>query len=229
MTDVVGIGALISELSDEFPEVTISKVRFLEGQGLVTPARTPSGYRRYTIADRERLRYVLSMQRDHFLPLKVIREHLDAMERGLQPPEVSDPAPRPPAPQSAPFEAGDSDGLELSRSEVLRETGLAAAALKEAEDQGLITASRLGMFDRHALDIARAVAGLAEYGLTPRHLRALRLAAEREIGLIEAVTTPMQGMADSPQRMRAAAIAVATLSADLQGALVRSHLAEVLP
>lgn len=229
MTDVVGIGALIAELSDEFPEVTISKVRFLEGQGLVTPARTPSGYRRYTTADRDRLRYVLSMQRDHFLPLKVIREHLDAIERGLQPPEVADPAPRPPAPRPMAFDAGDAAGLELSRAEVLRETGLAPAALREAEEQGLIAAGRLGTFDRNALDIARAVAGLAEYGLTPRHLRALRLAAEREIGLIEAVTTPMQGMADAEQRMRSAAVAVASLSADLQGALVRSHLAEVLP
>jgi hypothetical protein len=175
------------------------------------------------------LRYVLSMQRDHFLPLKVIREHLDAMDRGLRPPEVADPAPRPPPAQSAPFETPDDGALELSRAEVLRETGLAPAALKEAEEQGLLSASRSGTFDRNALEIARAVAGLAEYGLTPRHLRALRLAAEREIGLIEAVTTPMQGMADSEQRMRAAALAVATLSADLQGALVRQHLAEALP
>ena len=225
MTDLVGIGTLIEELSEEFPDVTVSKVRFLETQGLVTPVRTPSGYRRYSRDDRERLRYVLTVQRDHFLPLKVIREYLDAMERGLELPELRDPAPQAPqgpGPEFTSLAVEPEDTLELSRAELLDASGITSASLEEAEQQGLISR---GHYDRNALDVARTVAGLAEYGLTPRHLRAIRLAAEREIGLIEQVTTPMQGLPDAEDRMRDTAVGVATLAAQLQAALVRTHLA----
>ena len=228
MTDLVGIGTLIGELTEEFPDVTVSKVRFLEAQGLVTPIRTPSGYRRYSAADRDRLRYVLTVQRDHFLPLKVIREHLDAMERGLEPPDLHDPAPQAPqgpGPGFASLTEESPEPLALSRAELLRASGLTSALLEEAEQQGLISP---GEYDRDALDIARTVAGLADYGLTPRHLRAIRLAAEREIGLIEQVTTPMQALPDADERMRDAAVGVATLAAELQSALVRAHLAATI-
>ncbi len=228
MTDLVGIGTLIGELTEEFPDVTVSKVRFLEAQGLVTPIRTPSGYRRYSAEDRDRLRYVLTVQRDHFLPLKVIREHLDAMERGLEPPDLHDPAPQAPqgpGPGFASLTEESLDPLALSRAELLRASGLTSALLEEAEQQGLIAP---GEYDRDALDIARTVAGLADYGLTPRHLRAIRLAAEREIGLIEQVTTPMQALPDADERMRDAAVGVATLAAELQSALVRAHLAATI-
>ena len=83
---LLGIGEVIQALRPDFPDVTISKIRFLESEGLVRPARTASGYRKFSPVDVERLRYVLRMQRDHYLPLKVIREHLDALDRGLEPP-----------------------------------------------------------------------------------------------------------------------------------------------
>lgn len=86
--ELLSIGAVLAFLRDDFPEVTISKIRFLEAEGLVEPQRTPSGYRKFGPADVERLAYVLRMQRDHYLPLRVIREHLDAIERGEQPPAL---------------------------------------------------------------------------------------------------------------------------------------------
>ncbi|MDX6314209.1 MAG: hypothetical protein QOF44_3673, partial [Streptomyces sp.] len=86
---LLSIGAVLSQLRDEFPEVTISKIRFLEAEGLVEPQRTPSGYRKFAVRDVERLGHVLRMQRDHYLPLKVIREHLDALDRGEPPPVIA--------------------------------------------------------------------------------------------------------------------------------------------
>ena len=85
----MSIGEVLGQLRSDFPDITISKIRFLEAEGLVEPERTASGYRKFSREDVERLRYVLSAQRDHYLPLRVIKEHLDAIDRGLEPPALN--------------------------------------------------------------------------------------------------------------------------------------------
>jgi DNA-binding transcriptional MerR regulator len=193
------IGAVLANLQQEFPDVTISKIRFLESEGLVTPARTGSGYRTYADRDIERLHYILRAQRDHYWPLKVIRDALDAMERGLtpDPDQTAFSAPRVPAPSLDPDLPSASDlarstGLRLTRREVVEETGLPESTVEALENFGLLRADASGHFGEPALAIARAAAGLAGYGIEPRHLRPFRTAADREIGLVQQVVTPLR-------------------------------------
>ena len=141
---LLSIGEVLHLLRADFPDISISKIRYLEGEGLVEPSRTPSGYRKFSRADAERLRYVLRMQRDHYLPLKVIREHLDAIDRGLAPAPLSaaDAAPRAlvvaeshPTPEDL---TGDSHELRLSRRELLEQAGITDDVLRELESFGLV-------------------------------------------------------------------------------------------
>src|ERR1044072_1031740 len=135
----MSIGEVLAELRPEFPDVSISKTRFLEPEGLVEPARTPSGYRKFSHADVARLRYVLAAQRDHYLPLRVIKEHLEAIDRGLEPPTVPGGKPRaPPAvrrvEEPGPGSSGvDGSALRLSRAELAESTGIDAALLEQLE------------------------------------------------------------------------------------------------
>lgn len=229
-TDLVGIGAVIAELSEEFPELTVSKIRFLEAQGLLAPVRTPSGYRRYSIADRDRLRYILTIQRDHFLPLKVIAEHLDAMSRGLAPPEILDPTPRPPAAASdAGLVAGataTSATVRLSEAELLRESGLTAAELADAAEQGLLTAGSDGSYGLVELSAAQAIRSLADFGASARHLRAIRLAAERHIGFADQL---VHAAGRDVAAQRAMAAEVLRLTGQLESAVVAAHVAAAYP
>ena len=178
----LSIGAVLAQLRAEFPDVTISKIRFLETEGLVRPARTASGYRQFTAADVERLRYVLAAQRDRYLPLKVIKEQLDAADAGggapraLRAVDGSAPADQPAG------QLGGSPGGRVSREELLARSGLDPAALAELEQHGLI---RPGAYDQDAVRIAATARALADHGLEPRHLRAFRSAADREVGLVE--------------------------------------------
>ncbi len=218
----VGIGELIGQLSDEFADLTVSKVRFLETKGLLAPIRTPSGYRRYSADDVERLRYILRAQRDHFLPLRVIKEHLDAMSRGLTPPDLDDPSPRVPVTLAAEvFAEPEAGGVWLSRAELLRSSGLSSAQLTDAEQQGLLAAQPDGHYGIPELEIARSVAGLADFGLTARHLRAIRLAAERHMGLVDQIASA--GRQDGRSRADAAE-AVAVLSTRLEVGMIAAHL-----
>ena len=197
------IGAVLSALREDFPDVTISKIRFLESEGLVSPQRTGSGYRTYTEADVERLRYVLTAQRDRFWPLKVIREALDAMDRGLQPPDPTvngDTAPRVPEgrreqrlPQ--PAELTGSRRLRLTAAELCDSAGLEPGTLEALQTFGLVRADEDGYFGEPELAVARAAGALASYGLEARHLRPFRTAADREIGLVQQVTRPVRGRA----------------------------------
>ncbi|TXH43767.1 MAG: MerR family transcriptional regulator [Actinobacteria bacterium] len=224
MSQLVGIGAVIAELREEFPELSVSKVRFLEAQGLLAPVRTRSGYRKYSQADRDRLQYILRAQRDHFLPLKVIAEHLDAMERGLQPPSLVDPAPQPPAVEPSATGAADPGvpvDVRISEAELLRVSGLAPAELKEAQEAGFVTAGADGFFGMSDLAAATSVAGLQSFGLTVRHLRGVRLAAERQVGIIDQVVS---GSRPEPQARAAAANEVAALIGQLAGSLVAAHV-----
>jgi DNA-binding transcriptional MerR regulator len=191
------IGAVLAALQRDFPDVSISKIRFLEGEGLVTPARTGSGgYRSYTPEDLERLRYVLTAQRDHFWPLKVIREALDALDRGLTADSttgLSRPrAPQPVADPDVPTteELTANKPLRLSHAELAESAGLDTAALEALESFGLLRPDATGYFGEPALTVAHTAAALAAYGIEPRHLRAFRTAADREIGLVQQAATP---------------------------------------
>ncbi len=193
------IGQVLAVLRPDFPEISISKIRFLESEGLVAPERAASGYRRYTDADVERLRYVLGVQREHYVPLKVIRDHLAQIDRGLTPPSLGSirqpdgsdgqepAAAAPAAPPSSPPKAP----IRLSRSELLEASGLTEAALSELERNQIVLPRRgSSSYGRDALTLAIAARRLGEYGLDGRHLRAFKMAADREVGLVEQAIAP---------------------------------------
>lgn len=187
------IGHVLALLKADFPDVSISKIRFLESEGLIAPRRAPSGYRRYTDTDIERLRYVLSVQRTHYLPLKVIREQLEAMDRGQRPPildsmlRTADAA----AGSSQPAGTAAKPTLRLTRQELLDASGLTEAALAELERTQIVQTRRgTAHYGRDALTLAIAAKRLAEYGIDGRHLRAFKISADREVGLVEQAIAP---------------------------------------
>jgi DNA-binding transcriptional MerR regulator len=229
----MSIGEVLGQLRGEFPDITISKIRFLESEGLVTPARTSSGYRKFSRDDVGRLRYVLAAQRDNYLPLRVIKAHLEAIDRGLQPAVGSQGGPQVPA------SAGDADGLpqaddflpepselRLSRDELIEAAGLEPDQLAQIESFGLISPRSAGHYDGDALVIAKTVAQMSRFGLEPRHLRAFRTTAERELGLVEQVVAPLVRQRNPEARGRADEVAreLASLSVRLHATLVRSGL-----
>lgn len=192
------IGQVLAVLKPEFEDISISKIRFLESEGLISPERAPSGYRRYAESDIERLRYILDVQKNHYLPLKVIREHLDMMDRGQQPPALSSSAtasseadaveqanslaPRPVPPKRA---------IRVTRRELLELSGLTDAALNELEKHQLVVPRRGTIYyGRDALTVAVIARKLAAFGMDARHLRVVKQAAEREVGLIEQAIAP---------------------------------------
>lgn len=226
------IGQVLDRIRVEFPRTTISKIRFLEEQGLVKPERTPAGYRKFSARDIERLRYVLRMQRDHYLPLKVIGEHLDALDRGLEPPPIEPVVPTVPAVaisedgMPAPSSFQRQDDVRLSRKELIKIAEISEETLAELESFALVTASSTGHFDTDALVVARTARELGEHGLEPRHLRSAKAAADREVGLIEQVVAPIRRSRDTAAAGRAEEIAaeVAALSVRLHATLVKAGL-----
>ena len=230
----MSIGEVLAQLRGDFPDVTISKIRFLETEGLVRPQRTPSGYRKFSRDDVGRLRYVLTAQRDQYLPLRVIKDHLDALDRGLEPPAAGGGGPRVPRalvsaeglPGPEAFVPEPSE-LRLSRAELLDAAGLDADQLTKLEEFGLV-ATRPGSahYDGDALLIAKTVAEMARYGIEARHLRAFRAAADREVGLIEQVVTPMVRQRHPEGRARAEEVAreLAALSVALHATLVKAGI-----
>ena len=225
----LSIGEVLSKLRSEFSDITISKIRFLEAEGLIDPQRTPSGYRKFTNLDLERLRYVLSAQRDQYLPLRIIKENLDSLDRGLQPAPLPGGAPTPRLAtidgELAPSTFGQSSDLRLSREELLKSSGITDGQLVQLESYGLIT-PRGRHYDSDTLAIARTVTALASFGIEPRHLRSFKSAADREIGLIEQVITPLarQKGPDSKARAEEVQREIASLSVRLHAALVRGGL-----
>ncbi|MFG3498907.1 MerR family transcriptional regulator [Streptomyces sp. NPDC047928] len=224
---LVSIGTVLNQLREEFPEVTISKIRFLEAEGLVEPQRTASGYRKFSRHDVERLALILRMQRDHYLPLKVIREHLDALARGEQ---VQLPAQSPPGepPEGAPWDAEQDrpTAARVGREELLAAAEVGEAELAEWESYGLIVPAADGGYDAEAVTVARLVADLGRFGLEPRHLRAVKAAADREAGLVEQVVAPLRRHRNPQTRAHAEATVreLAALSVRLHAALVRTAL-----
>jgi DNA-binding transcriptional MerR regulator len=232
----MNIGQVLDALRPDFPGVTIPKIRFLEDKGLIKPERTPSGYRKFSEADVDRLRYVLRMQRDHYLPLRVIGEHLDAIDRGLEPPPVDPVVPTVPKvslgadgmPSAASFQRRDQ--LRLSRNELLKIAEIPGELLDQLEQYGLITPLRgTGHFDTDALVIAQTARELADFGFEPRHLRAFKTAADREVGLVEQVVAPQKRGRDAGARGRAEEMVseIAALSVRLHATLVKSGLRQV--
>ena len=229
----MNIGEVLDRLRPDFPGVTIPKIRFLEDKGLIKPERTPAGYRKFTAADVDRLRYILTMQRDHYLPLKVIGEHLDAIDRGLEPPPIESVVPTVPTvalaadglPSAQSF--GRRDNIRLSRQELRKIAEVDEELLDQLEQYGLIVPrAGTGHYDTDALVIARTARELADYGFEPRHLRAFKTAADREVGLVEQVVAPHKRGRDAAAKGRAeeTVTEIAALSVRLHATLVKAGL-----
>ncbi len=234
----MSIGAVLELLRPDFPDVTISKIRFLEAEGLVTPQRAASGYRRFTAYDCARLRFILTAQRDHYLPLKVIRAQLDAQPDGELPPFGSSYTV--PRLVSVPGtgEAGvGSDAsavppthIRLSREDLLERSGVDDELLTALLKAGVITTGPGGFFDEHAVVILQCARALSEYGVEPRHLRAFRSAADRQSDLIAQIAGPVVKAGKTGARDRADDLAreVAALAITLHTSLVKSAVRDVL-
>ena len=221
--DSMSIGAVLALLRPDFPDVSISKIRFLEDQGLVEPERTPAGYRKFSRRDVERLRYVLGVQRDHYLPLRVIRDHLEALDRGLEPPvgRGVPGSPRLVGPASGAERRTGSD-QRLSRAQLLSAADVPEALLRDLESHGLVSVRPGGVYDAEALLLVRTAAELAAFGIEPRHLRGFRAAADREAGLVEQIVSPLRR-----QRGPEAAARAEEATRELSGLCLRLHAALV--
>ena len=215
---LLSIGQVLAKLNPEFPDLTPSKLRFLEERQLITPARTESGYRKFSTVDMERLRFVLTMQRDHYLPLKVIRGYLDELDAGRQP-ELPGGAVQAPSMLSS--------ERRFSREELIREAGANAMLLNDAVSSSLIVAS--DVFGEDSLSVLRALVDLQRSGIEPRHLRGFRAAAERELGLIENALMPVARRKDASSRAKAAEMAreIAGQLEIVRSSLIRSALTKL--
>ena len=224
----LSIGEVLEQLRDEFPDVTISKIRFLESQGLIDPERTPSGYRKFSDRDLDRLRWILLQQRDHFLPLRVIKDRLDSFEgAGIPPVDQSSPPVAAAAPvvddsvidrdEDATDEVGSLDadpanahpedrGDELTRAELLEASGLTDAQLDALEDHGLLApvvgAGERALYGEGALDIASLAAGFHARGVEARHLKMYKHFSEREAALFGQVLMPYLRQRNPDARVR---------------------------
>ncbi len=251
MSDHLAIGDVLQELRSEFDDITISKIRFLESQGLIAPERTPSGYRKFAPADVERLRWILAQQRDHFLPLKVIKDRLDELDEAQLSLDDLDEVRRP-AQKAAvekffetarsgggieesgagagstgfpPGMLADATGVSMTRAELAAAADLDDAQLAELESYGLVepidATAERPLFDEGALAVAQASARFLQFGIEPRHLRMYRTFTERELNLFDSVVQPMR----RPNRPEAAERADATVAELVQlGQRLRSGL-----
>ena len=192
------IGAVCRRLKPEFPDVSISKIRYLEGEGLVTPRRTQGGYRLFSEEDLERLETILRLQRDEFLPLRVIREELASGAAKARR-------------KRATAALGEGEADDLGIDELCERAGLDAARARELEQFGLLEAP-YGELD---VEIAVVCERLARYGIAPRHLRAFRTAADRQGALLEALVLPSL-RSRSPERRRAGLDDLGALSESAQ-------------
>jgi len=231
----MSIGAVLDLLRPDFPDVTISKIRFLEAEGLVTPERTASGYRRFTAYDCARLRFILTAQRDQYLPLKVIKAALDAQPDGELPRGGSAYG----VPRLVPVD-GDTlvahdagvarTQVRLSREDLRNRSGVDDELLTALVKAGVITTGQAGFFDEHSVLIAQCARALADYGVEPRHLRAFRSAADRQSDLIAQIAGPVGKAGKAGARDRADDLAreVAALAITLHTSLIKSAVRDVL-
>src|SRR5262245_20141286 len=232
----MSIGAVLDLLRPDFPDVTISKIRFLEAEGLVTPERTASGYRRFTAYDCARLRFILTAQRDQYLPLKVIKAQLDAQPDGELPQTGSAYG----VPRLVPVDPASNGAEEVSavaptqvrlrREDLLARSGIDEALLIELVKAGVIKPGQAGFFDEHSVVIAQCAKALEEYGVEARHLRAFRSAADRQSDLIAQIAGPVVKAGKAGARDRADDLAreVAALAITLHTSLIKSAVRDVL-
>ena len=233
----LSIGEVLSLLREEFPDVTISKIRFLESQGLLDPERTPSGYRKFYEEDVERLRWILRQQRENFLPLKVIKGRLiDQVEAPLAVEETVEIVVAA-VPASAPTNssmtsqtiAPSPSGGNYTIDELAAATGLTEQAIVELVGFGLISSRDVGgtaCFEEEAATIAALAAGFARHGIEARHLRMYKNAAERESALFEQIVMPLVKQRNPQARLQAATALedLGRLSGEMRRALLRQAL-----
>jgi DNA-binding transcriptional MerR regulator len=206
----VSIGQVLDELSQEFPDISPSKIRFLEAEGLIQPLRSSSGYRRFSAADITRLRFILTAQRDEYLPLRVIKERLDALDGA--------------GPAAGAAAAAALPTVSMTRSELLSAAGATEDLLAELEDYGLVRRGR--SYGAPALSVLRTAVQLAGYGIGPRHLRVVKAAADREASLVEQAVAPLARQKASREPALQAARDLAGHIARLHATLVEDGLAE---
>ncbi|MEY4276218.1 MAG: hypothetical protein RIS26_681 [Actinomycetota bacterium] len=211
------IGRVLTLLELEFPELTPSKLRFLEEQGLVTPQRTDSGYRKFTEEDVDRLRIVLELQRDQYLPLKVIRQYLDELDAGKNPKLPNSQEPK---------SLRVKPGKKYSELELIAETAITPALISDAQEVGLLGQAPFSAAD---ISVAKSVVQLQRFGIAPRHLRGLKAAADREIGIIEGVVAPILAKNETGSRSRAAHFAaeIEAQFASIRAEIVRSVIGKI--
>jgi DNA-binding transcriptional MerR regulator len=254
----MSIGSVLDLLRPDFPDITISKIRFLESEGLISPERTPSGYRRFSVADVERLKFILTAQRDQYLPLKVIKEQLEAIDsgaatlgvreararagiaavpesgradsahpgNGLSPPRRLGVVPGEVSPEDLRFDAE----IRITRSDLLEQAEIDEKFLTELIRAGLITPGAAGFFDAEAVTLARTARALSEFGLEARHLRAFKLAADREAAMVAQIAAPIAKSRDADARARAEETVreLAALSLTLHTSLVKTSVRSAL-
>ncbi len=206
------IGEVINLLKGEYPDVSVSKVRFLESQGLIRPSRSPSGYRQFHHDDLQRLRFILKQQRDHFLPLKVIKSRLTMWERG-EDAGVDEPPP-------SAITGLDARQRTIARDELIGQTSLTSRQYRDLVEHGILKPDEDGNLPAESIQIAEEALRLFEHGLEARHLRAVRLGADREADILDQLTAPLRRNR-SPEGRR---IALDTLQ-DCADALQRLHAA----
>ncbi|MFF7292922.1 MerR family transcriptional regulator [Microbacterium sp. NPDC008134] len=211
---LLSIGQVLARLTPDFPDLTSSKLRFLEVQGIVTPSRTESGYRKFSPADIERLRLGLTLQRDHYLPLSVIREQLD--EVGAEPTALTPPPSITPTPR------------RYRRTELLSAAGAGPQLLNDAISTGVITAQET--YPEATVILLRGLVALDRHGIEPRHLRALRQGADREVALIESALSALLRRTDAASRAKASELApeLASKIDEVRGLFVKEALARIL-
>ncbi|WHS27707.1 MerR family transcriptional regulator [Auritidibacter ignavus] len=223
------IGEVLAEINDEFPEVRASKIRFLEEKGLITPRRTPAGYRKYSHTDIERLRFILSVQRDQYLPLRVIKDYLDAVDAGQHPDSLPGGLrfePRSVSEQLAQEIAGHA--RPLTRSELIGTTGADEQLIAGLEANKLIWPTGSGRYTEHALKVVRAAMVLSTHGFEARHLRPFRMMADRELGLIEQATAGLKNSAQTTAASQREEIArdISQACLELHAAVIGAEIAE---
>jgi DNA-binding transcriptional MerR regulator len=222
--DYLSIGEVLDAVRTDYPDVSISKIRFLETEGLISPERTPSGYRKFYEGDVKRLRYVLSLQKEHFLPLKVIKERLKTGQDVASPPAA--PAPADTSDEPIP----DLTGGHFTREELQKASGLESAQLANLEDFGLLNPGPTGAFDENDLLLATAFGGFFRYGAEARHLKMYKQFADRESAFFEQIVAPVarkkdpEGSAEAGRNVQQ----LAGLSRKVRDALMRKTLREIL-
>ena len=226
--DYLSIGEVLDELRKEFPDVSISKIRFLEAEGLISPERTGSGYRKFFEPDVERLRYILSLQRDHFMPLRVIRERL-ATGNGDAPSAKVVPLPTAAA-APAPSEVSTlASGMQMDRKELMKAASLSEDQLAGLEEYGILDRKEGSGYDENDLVAAKAARRFFEFGVEPRHLRMYKQFADRETAFFEQIVSPLSHRRTGADDRAAAAVReLATLSRQLKEAALQTRLRDLL-